>query len=110
MRCARDEGRGGSFACAEGTVAAGREVATGAVHAETAVAVKVAGAVAAGGEGAALAVDAVPLVVAVGGAEAVAALIRFRSRACERAGVTPISQTKSASPVTLNRVGSTRHR
>ena len=82
-------------------VAAGRKVAAGAVHAESAVAVKVSGAVAAGGEGAALAVDAVSLVVAVGGAKAVAALMRFRSRACENSGVpgvTPISQTKSASP------------
>ena len=65
-------------------VAAGRKVAAGAVHAEAAVAVKVSGAVAAGGEGAAHAVDAVTLVVAVGGAEAVAALIPFRrKRACE---------------------------
>ena len=58
-------------------VAAGRKVAAGAVHAEPSVAVKVAGAVAPGGEGAAHAVDAVPLVIAVGGAEAVTALIQF---------------------------------
>ena len=64
-------------------VAAGRKVAAGAVHAESAVTVKVAGAVAAGGEGAAHAVDAVSLVIAVGGAEAVAALIPFRRRTCE---------------------------
>ena len=68
-------------------VAAGRKVAAGAVHAEPPVAVKVTGAVAAGGEGAANAVDAVSLVIAVGGAEAIAALIRFRGRTCERAEV-----------------------
>ena len=87
-------------------VTAGGKVTTGAVHAESTIAVKVSGAVAAGGEGAALAVDAVPLVVAVGGAEAVAALIRFRSRACERSH----SYFSDKVCVTLNRVGSTRHR
>ena len=69
--------------CVRVAVAAGRKVATGAVHAEAAIAVKVSGAVAAGGECAALAVDTVPLVVAVGGAKTVAALMWFRSRACE---------------------------